>query len=253
MSTSNLTFIIPCYNESSRLLQTEECFNHFIRATNFQGTIIFINDGSNDNTLELLNNIKQKLNKKFNDVGVDIISYKKNIGKGWAIKQGVDNCKTKWCLTLDADMAAKPDELTTWMNKKFIDLENVNTVYFGSREKGFEEGMVSSSWIRRNIGLVFNLMIIFFTGIKIRDTQCGYKLYPTAIAQKAFENLYDYGFAHDVEIIIKLSKQNISIKMLPIIWNEKSGSKVNVFKDSVKMFLTVIKLTSNYGKIKGHE
>ena len=245
MTEQGITFIVPCYNEERRLDHTEEIFSNYFLNDTLESKVLFVNDGSDDSTNTKLETVCDRLNK-IKPKCASFISYEKNCGKGYAIKRGVDVFNTEWCLTIDADMAARPHELLVWTNKYDINLSNKNTIYIGSREKGIDKHIVKSSWLRRNMGHVFNKLLKSITGLKFRDTQCGFKLYPTSTARIGFENLSDYGFAHDVEILLKLQKENISIKTFPITWEEKPGSKVNLITDSIKMLKTVIKIRNKY-------
>ena len=76
--------------------------------------------------------------------------------------------------------------------------------------------------------------------IKIKDTQCGYKLYKKTYAKFAFSKLKNYGWDHDIELIMHLKSKNILIKELPVTWVHKDNSKVNVFLDPIKMFIGIL-------------
>ena len=84
-----------------------------------------MNDGSSDKTLIILKK-KYKNNKK-----VKIINLKKNMGKGFALKKGIQTAKKEWILTTDADCSVSNLQLIKWLKKKYI--TNKNFIYFGSR------------------------------------------------------------------------------------------------------------------------
>ncbi len=246
MTDKSITFIVPCYNEANRLVSAETSFIDFLtRFSKYSFKIIFVDDGSIDGTREALGNLCNKINEVSSDTATTI-SYEVNKGKGWALKEGIEHALTDWCLTIDVDMAARPHELMSWRENYNINLDGSDNIFIGSREKGIEDHLVKSSYLRRSIGLVFNQLLKLITGLKYRDTQCGFKLYPTAIAKKAFDNLTDYGFAHDVEVILRIENQGITINTLPLHWEEKSGSKVNLISDSWQMLKTVYKLRKKY-------
>ena len=62
--------------------------------------------------------------------------------------------------------------------------------------------------------MIFSNLIKFLFKIKIKDTQCGFKLYKQEIAKDAFKNLETLGFAHDIELIQTLNSKNIIVKEL---------------------------------------
>lgn len=241
-----LTFVVPCYNESDRLQIAKENFTDFFLDSDMPSNVVFVNDGSTDDTEKKLYKISKEINVSVDDEVARVISYKKNRGKGYALKTGIDTVTTDWVLTIDADMAAKPQEILSWKKNKYIDLHPDHTIYIGSREKGFDQHMVKSKFVRRKLGLAFSFFTQTLTGLPFRDTQCGFKLYPTSIAREVFNELEDYGFAHDVEVLVKLQQMGITITSLPLHWQHVSGSKVNVFKDSIKMLHTVVKVRKKY-------
>jgi dolichyl-phosphate beta-glucosyltransferase len=246
MTDKSISFIVPCYNEANRLKNAETDFIEFIQLNpSIKCKIIFVNDGSTDNTENALSELCLKINLNTPKTA-SLVSYKNNKGKGWALQEGIANATTDWCLTIDVDMAARPHELISWIDKFKIDLELDDHIFIGSREKGIDDHIVKSSLLRRNIGLLFNLILKSLTGLKFRDTQCGFKLYPTSVAKNGFDNLTDYGFAHDVEVLLKLKSQGIQINTLTLHWEEKPGSKVNLVSDSLKMLSTVIKIRNKY-------
>ena len=78
--------------------------------------------------------------------------------------------------------------------------------------------------------------------IKIKDTQCGYKLYKKNVAKMAFSKLANHGFDHDLEIVLILYSKKISINELPVKWIHKSNSRLNILLDPIKMFIGIIKI-----------
>ena len=82
--------------------------------------------------------------------------------------------------------------------------------------------------------------------IKIKDTQCGYKLYKKNIAKLIFFKIKNYGYEHDLELILILKSKNIKIKELPVKWTHKNNSKLNIFWDPVKMLIGILTIRFRY-------
>jgi len=245
VSVSVITYIVPCYNESDRLEEFKSQFKELIEIHNFPVNLIMVNDGSKDNTADVISSICNELSSEFKGLSFDVVSYTDNKGKGNALYKGIAACKTKWCLTIDADCATKPVQLKNWVEEYGINFSET-AIYIGNREEGHEMGIVNSSLLRRTLGIVFNFYVKLLTVLKMRDTQCGFKLYPTETALKAFESLTDYGFGHDVEVLIKISKMGIPIHSLPVRWEAVSGSKINLITDGFNMLKHVMKIASKY-------
>lgn len=227
-----LSLVIPCYNEKdriSRLIKTVKAFE-----SEWEGTLelIIVDDGSTDDTAT---KAKQGLEKAFSSADLyQIIVLPKNLGKGGALQAGVEKASGDFILTLDADMATRPQELFSWLahlpNNEFPR----DTILVGSREH--KDSVVQGTFIRRLAGLIFNLIIQLLTNLNLKDTQCGFKLYPREIAKRLFVNLKTKGWAHDVELMAKAKADDIAIVSMPIQWDHQEGSKISLFKDSFSMF-----------------
>ena len=112
------------------------------------------------------------------------------------------------------------------------------SVYFGSRSH--KKSNVQRDFLRKTLGDIGSLLIAIILGIKIKDTQCGYKLYKRKEAKLAFSKLKNNGWDHDIELILILKSKNVLIKELPVKWVHKNNSKVNVLLDPIKMLLGIL-------------
>ena len=229
-----LTIIIPFYNEAKRCKSTFRILEKFIKQNKIKLEIIFVNDGSKDQSYQKIKNFILATKRK--NVDFEIINYKKNMGKGYALKQGIKKSSNQWILTCDFDMSVNPTTLLTWFKKNYID--KIKAGYIGSRN--LLDSNVDTIWIRKLYGLFFTLIINILFKIKLKDTQCGFKLYHSSYIKKTINTLKSYRFVHDVEIIVKLTEKNIKIKELPLKWSHKKGSKINLFKDPIIMILDLI-------------
>jgi dolichyl-phosphate beta-glucosyltransferase len=237
MQHPSLSLIIPCYNEQERITNMWSALEAF--ATAWQGAlqIIIVNDGSTDNTANLI--LTNATYKKFLAQAIVAYVWQPNTGKGGAIATGVAMATTDYVLTLDADMATAPTELLQWITLDaniFVE----NKIVIASRTLPQSKLILISA--RRKTGNIFNVMVRKLTGLSFRDTQCGFKLYPTAIAKSLFANLQTKGWAHDVEILKKAMRAKYNIIELPITWNERDASKINVVRDGIKMLIDVMLL-----------
>ena len=110
----NISLIIPFYNEENRIEKNLHFIKKFLKK---KSEVIFVNDGSSDNSDKIIKKFKfRNENKKL----IKYISYKKNVGKGYAIKKGVLKSKKEWILICDLDMSVQPSQIDIWYKKKFI-------------------------------------------------------------------------------------------------------------------------------------
>ena len=235
----SLSIIFPVFNEELRL---KSGFSHILsflsEKKKFKIEIIFVDDGSKDNSYSLINQfIKNFKHSKINNkINFQAIKSKKNLGKGSALKLGVKKAKYDWILTTDVDMSVSLFQICNWIKKKYINKKYF--VYFGSRKH--EKSIVEANFIRQILGGVMNLLTNIILNIKIKDTQCGYKLYKKSIAKPIFFKIKDCGFNHDLEIILLLKTKNIEIKKLPVKWKHKDNSRLNIFWDPIKMLIGIL-------------
>ena len=241
MNIKDLSVVFPFFNES---LRVNECFKdiqNFNRKNKLLNCeYVFVDDGSNDNTSNKIRNFiksQKKKKKKFK-----LIRLNKNSGKGEALKRGISSCNNNWILTSDIDISVSLIQLNIWFKKK--DIFKNEKIYFGSRN--LSQSKVIYKIHRKIIGFFFNLIINFLLRINLKDTQCGFKLYPKKIAKKIFSKLKEKGFAHDIEIVLLAKKLGFNIKELPVKWKHKNNGKINLIKDSLKIFWSLVKLKRQF-------
>ncbi len=227
-----LALVIPLYNESDRISLLIKTLKKFDTEWKGNYEVILVNDGSKDNTKGKLES--ELINELPNAQRVELINLETNKGKGNALVVGVEAANADHILTLDADMATKPQQLFHWLKNLPGHTFQNDQILIGSREH--EDSVVNSPSNRKFIGWIFNWIIQFFTSLNFRDTQCGFKLYPATIAKELFGNLKVKGWAHDVELLYKAKLNGIEIKDLPVNWTHMDGAKIDVVKDGFKMF-----------------
>ena len=119
--TKTLSIVVPVFNEEKRLTKTFEALNVLSLPVGLKlSDVIFVNDGSTDKTMQNLETFK-----KSTKLPITILSYKKNRGKGFAVKTGMLSSKGDYALLCDADMSTPFSEL-----KKFMPhLKNEKEIY----------------------------------------------------------------------------------------------------------------------------
>ena len=234
----SLSIIFPVFNEELRLKSSFSHIANFLKKKKkFKTEIIFANDGSKDNSYNLITGFIQNL-KTSNRIKIKVIKSKRNLGKGSALKLGVKKAKHDWILTSDIDMSVSLFQFSNWIEKKLIHRKYF--VYFGSRTH--EKSIVKKNILRNVLGDIMRFFISTILNIKMRDTQCGYKLYKKAVAKLIFSKLKNCGFEHDVELVLLLKSKKIKIRELPVKWIHKNSSSLNILWDPIKMLVGILLL-----------
>lgn len=122
-----LSVIIPCYNEEEVIQATYERLKNVLQKLNLNYELIFINDGSKDRTLTILEGLALK------DKNVKIISFSRNFGHQPAVSAGLEHAKGEYAVIIDADLQDPPEEIPKMLelSKK----ENANVVYGVRKER----------------------------------------------------------------------------------------------------------------------
>lgn len=254
MATSpNLSLVIPLYNEAERFDRLRRGVQDFGRlATDLACELVLVNDGSQDDTPGLMAGLKEELESAGGREGgvrweVRLISLPRNQGKGGALRAGVMAARGQWVLTLDADMACPPSQLLEWQERGYVNLRQApdpRRVFYGCREH--PQSRVNDQTYRRLMGKVFNTLVQTVTDLALDDTQCGFKLYPLATAQRCFGLVANWGWAHDVEISKVLVEMGCLVQALPVTWTAIAGSKIRPLSDALRMFLEVLRIETNF-------
>jgi dolichyl-phosphate beta-glucosyltransferase len=231
-----LSVIIPAYNEERRLPKTLREIDKYLRNQNYDYEILVVNDGSKDKTVEVANSLLPKIKS------LRVTGYKKNQGKGYAIRFGMLEAKGNYRLFTDADNSTSIDQI----EKVWPELEKGLDIVIGSRDV---KGAVLSPpqpWVRKLIlGEGFKLYRKIIIGLwRLQDTQCGFKCFTKKSTEAIFQKCRINRFAFDPEILVIAQKLGYKIKEIPIYWKNDPESKVK-FKSIFKMALDLIKIRWN--------
>jgi glycosyltransferase involved in cell wall biosynthesis len=227
------SIIIPAYNEENRLPNTLEQLFRFLERQPFASEIIVVENGSNDRTFEIA---QQFANGQKN---VHVL-HNKQRGKGMAIQRGVLAASGEYIFLCDADLSMPVEEI-----RKFIppQLENFD-IAIASREA---PGSVryNEPYYRHFTGRVFNTLIRLLVLPNLQDTQCGFKCIRAKVARDIFPYQTLTGWAFDVELLYIARHHGYQIVEIPIHWYFNADSKISVFRDSLRMFLDLLRIRRN--------
>lgn len=181
-----------------------------------------VDDGSQDSTAETVRSLKYK--------NIVLMKNRRNLGKGAAVRRGVLHARGDIIMFCDADGATPFSEY-----RKLQKALTHAQVSIGSRAKKGAVLKKRQPRLRELLGKSFNLTVqlLFLPGIW--DTQCGFKMFKREAAQSAFSHMTTSSFAFDVEALYRARKCGYKIVEVPVIWEDKSGSKVSPIPDGMAM------------------
>jgi dolichyl-phosphate beta-glucosyltransferase len=240
MNEAEISLIIPACNEERRLEPTVREAAAYFRARSTSAEIVVVDDGSRDRTAQLTLELARELPE------LRLIRLPENRGKGYAVRSGVLNAAGRRVLFADADGSTPISDI----ERLEAALDNGASVAIGSRALRSPSVKVRARSYRRLIGRAFHALVSLLTVRGIRDTQCGFKLFPLDVAIELFSRIRMDGFSFDVELLMLAQQRGYRVAEIPVNWSHKPGSRVNMIADPLRMAvdLFVIRLRSGRGR-----
>jgi dolichyl-phosphate beta-glucosyltransferase len=233
-----VSIVIPAFEEQDRLGDSLITIAEYLRADLPGAEIIVVDDGSGDRTAE----VGREALAGFPDIRSQVIRYEQNRGKGFAVKTGLLATAAEVALFSDADLSTPIGEMP-----KLIDpiISGEYDVTFGSR--ALDRSLIGTHqpWRREQGGKVFNLVVRTLTGLPFWDTQCGFKAFSMVKFRPMLDMMRIDRFGFDVEFLYVAHLHGLRLKEIPVRWNNDERSKVNVVRDSLRMFNEVREIRRN--------
>ena len=191
LAFKKISIVIPLYNEEESLKPLASTIRSVMSEFYPNFEVIFVDDGSTDNSLGVLKEISRK------DQRYHYISLQKNFGKSAALQVGFKNAKGEVVITMDADLQDDPREIPNLVKK----LDEGYFLVSGWKKKRYDPfiKVVSSRF--------FNWVTSVFSGMKLHDFNCGLKAYRKPVV----ENIKLYGELHRfIPVLAKWSGYSVS-------------------------------------------
>jgi glycosyltransferase involved in cell wall biosynthesis len=227
MSAPFLSIVVPAYNEAQRIREALGRICHFKESKPYSVEVIVVDDGSRDRTVEMVSEFP----------GIRLVRNDRNHGKGFTVRHGVLEAQGELVLFTDADLSAPIEEV----DKLLSALQSSGAdAAVGSRALERELIGIHQPWFRDMGGRFFNLLVRLFTGLKLHDTQCGFKLFQRSSTRRAFERMHVEGFGFDPELLFLIERGGGRVVEVPVRWNDNPATKVRFFRDSTRMVLDLM-------------
>jgi dolichyl-phosphate beta-glucosyltransferase len=234
LSDITYSIVIPAYNEGERLGATLEKVLGYVRQQgwNAEVEVIVVNDGSRDNTAELVRGFAAK------DPVLRLVENPGNRGKGYAVRNGMLNARGEVVVFSDADLSSPIEE----MPKLLAALAAGADIAIGSRWLRAELQTQRQSRHRQLFGRVFNLLLRIVLGLRFKDTQCGFKAFTRRAAQTILplQRIERWGF--DPEILFLARKFGFRVEEVPVLWGHSGDTRIHPLLDGARMFQEMLRV-----------
>ena len=229
-----LSLILPAYNEEKRLDECMAKVAGYLASRNDPIEVILVENGSSDRTYEMACGYAERY------PWLKVLQEKKP-GKGNAVRRGMLEARGKYRMFADVDFSMPVSEVDHFIPPTLSGYQ----VAIGSREV---KGAVRYNEPPRRhfTGRVFNLIVRILAVPGIHDTQCGFKCFSAEAAEKLFRLQRIDGWAFDAEVLFIAQHLGYQIIEVPVQWYYDGNSKINVIRDSFKMFRELLQIRKNY-------
>ena len=231
MKNQSMSIIIPAYNEEAAVGKVIDSVKEFANSCKYDYEIIVIDDGSSDNTADI---IKKKEE-------VILIQHSFNKGYGASLKHGIKQARFDNVIIIDADGTYPSDKIPELV--KYLDEYDMVVASRTGKD-------VRIPILRKFAKYILNILANYLSGKKIPDLNSGFR----ALKKEAvirFFNILPSGFSFTTTITLALMTNDYQIKYVPISYNHRNKeSKFHPVKDTISMFTLIIRAILYFNPLK---
>ena len=232
----DISVVIPLYNEAESLPELYAWIERVMKANNFSYEVIFVNDGSTDNSWEVIEGLKKR------SPFVKGVKFRRNYGKSPGLHCGFERAEGDVIITMDADLQDSPDEIPELYR---MVMEEDYDVVSGWKKKRYDP-------ITKTVPTkLFNATARKFSGIKLHDFNCGLKAYKNIVVKniEVYNDMHRY-----IPYLAKIAGFNKIGEKVVQHQARKYGTTKFGFSRFVNGYLDLITLwfTSRFGKKPMH-
>ncbi len=226
MTNLSISVVLPAHNEAENIRTTVENCVTFLKNHDSDYEVVVVNDGSIDDTQQIVQELKSTNSK------VILVNHPVNKGYGSALRSGFDKASCEYIFFMDSDGQFDINDLD-----RLIPLVSAKDVVIGYREDR------ADSLVRSLNAWLYGLYIYLIFGLKVRDMDCAFKVFPTR-AYQDIRPIKSDGALFSAEFLIKLKRNGFKLNEVPVRhfprrFGTQSGANIKVilrmFKESWKL------------------
>jgi glycosyltransferase involved in cell wall biosynthesis len=233
--STSLSLIVPAYNEAARIGGPLVEMGAWLNAHCESSEIIVVDDGSDDQTCEVVRRTAPSL-----PTPLRLIRYQPNRGKGYALKVGFAAAAGDVLAFTDCDLSTSLDSLPDFLAA----LEQDADIAIGSRKSLAATITRHQPLLREHLGRVFT-WIVRRAIADVSDATCGLKAFRREAGMDLFAHSRIDGWSFDAEILRIAHKRGYRISEIPVRWEDRDGTKVQLLRDVVGSLIGIAKILRN--------
>lgn len=226
----DLSLIIPCYNEGRILKENVEQILEVLDLTTFGYEIIFVDDGSKDNTREVIDNIISR----YPDKNITKIFHENNLGRGRAVTDGIKISRGKVVGFIDIDLSTSARYIPYFC----MEVKKGGDIVTALRVYKFNWIAIPRFIISKGYGLLLRLLL----RLNLKDTETGCKFFDRENILPVLDEIRDNHWFWDTEIMVRSYKKGLRVVEIPSVFIRQGlYSRVKLFRDSFRHFVNLIR------------
>lgn len=233
MNSPFVSIVIPAHNEETRLPHTLEQVLAFLGNQGYASEVLVVENGSSDRTFETADSFTRHHDNLR-------VIHESQRGKGLAVCRGMLKARGKYRFMCDADLSMSIEQLSHFLPPA---LENVD-IAIGSREAPGAV-RIEEPFYRHLGGRVINFAIRLLILPGLQDTQCGFKCFTAAAAEKIFRCQTLPGWSFDIELLYIARRLGMTIHEVPIQWRFHPDTKLSAVQDALRMMRDIFLIHRN--------
>ncbi len=229
------SIVIPAFNEGARIPATLRSVVECIRAHGWEAEVLVINDGSTDQTAEVVRGFARSAPE------VRLKENPGNRGKGYSVRAGMLEARGAIVLFTDADLSSPIEEA----ERLFAAIEQGADIAIGSRWLEASRQTHRQPLYRQLFGRCFNGVTRAVMRLPFADTQCGFKAFTRPAAQTVFrlQTIERWGF--DPEILLIALKHGLRVVEVPVSWAHDKRTRMSYLRDGFRMLQEIAQIRWN--------
>ena len=226
-----VTIVLPAFNEAKRLKRAVEEVKRWMDKTGYEYEIIIAEDGSTDGTDRIASELARK------DPKIKHLHSDERLGRGKALTRAFKQAEGDVLVYLDVDLSTDMVHL-----KELIDAIAKEGYDLATGSRLMKESQAERPFKRDFASKVYNFLVRFMLGSKLRDHQCGFKAFRKSAVLSLLDDVKDNHWFWDTEVLVLAQRRGFKVKEIPVRWKQSGETKVRFTKDILYMFAQILRM-----------